>query len=95
MNLLRYHGVFAPNSSLRAQITPARRGKRGAATPATLAEWRRAMGWAQRLKRVFQLDLEHCVQCGGALKLIASIEDPWVIQKILRHLEPQARGPPH
>lgn len=31
-NLLRYHGVFAPNSSLRAQITPAGRGKRCAST---------------------------------------------------------------
>ena len=53
------------------------------------------MRWAQRLKRAFQLDLEHCLQCGGPLKLIAAIEDPWIIQKILRHLQTQARGPPH
>lgn len=49
------------------------------------------MRWVQRLKRVFQLDLEHCVHCGGALKLLAAVEDPWVIQKILRHLDPGAR----
>ncbi len=27
-NLIRYHGVFAPNSKHRVQVTPARRGKR-------------------------------------------------------------------
>ncbi len=27
VNLTRYHGVFAPNSKLRALVTPARRGK--------------------------------------------------------------------
>lgn len=37
----------------------------------------------------------HCVHCGGPLKLMASIDDPWVIQKILRHLDAPARGPPH
>ncbi len=34
VNLTRYHGVFAPNSKLRALVTPARRGKgRKAQTP--------------------------------------------------------------
>lgn len=44
------------------------------------------MTWAQRLKRVFNIDIETCGQCGGAVKVIASIEDPLVIQKILSHL---------
>jgi len=30
------------------------------------------------LKRVFDIDMEHCPQCGGALKIIAAIEDPTV-----------------
>ena len=30
INRIRYHGVFAPNSSLRAQVTPARCGRRPA-----------------------------------------------------------------
>lgn len=33
---------------------------------------------AQRLKRVFKIDMETCAQCGGAVKVIASIEDPLV-----------------
>jgi hypothetical protein len=27
VNLTRFHGVFAPNSTHRAQVTPAKRGK--------------------------------------------------------------------
>ena len=30
------------------------------------------MNWARLLKRVFDLDLEHCPQCGGDLKIIAA-----------------------
>ncbi len=54
----------------------------------------RSMSWAQRLKRVFRIDIEHCEQCGGKTKVIASIEDPLTINRILEHLERQARGPP-
>ena len=63
------------------------------------------MTWAQRLKRVFNIDIETCNQCGGKVKVIASIEDPDVIQKILAHLDgksseenlvviPESRAPP-
>ena len=31
--------------------------------------------WAQRLKRVFKSDILTCEHCGGAVKVIASIED--------------------
>ena len=39
------------------------------------------MSWAWLLKRVFDIDIEHCPNCGGALKIIAAIEDPPVIVK--------------
>jgi hypothetical protein len=48
------------------------------------------MTWAQRLKRVFNLDMETCSKCGGAVSVIACIEDPVVIDKILTHLEKKA-----
>ena len=41
-----------------------------------------------------QLDIEHCPNCGGALKIIAAIEDPPVIVKILSHLRLPSRAPP-
>ena len=53
------------------------------------------MNWARLLKRVFGIDLEHCPQCGGTLKIIAAIEEPAVIVRILTHLGLPARAPPH
>lgn len=50
------------------------------------AERRAAMTWAQRLKRVFGVDIETCPACGGAVRIIASIEDSVVIEKILARL---------
>ena len=44
--------------------------------------------WAERLKRVFKIDVSVCSRCGGdaerrPVKIIACIEDPLVIKKIL------------
>jgi hypothetical protein len=91
VNLTRFHGVFAPNSAHRAQVTKGGRG-RGARRPedSTPAERRAAMTWAQRLKRVFKIDIETCSVCGGAMRIIACIEDPAVIEKILAHLDAKA-----
>lgn len=60
----------------------------------TQAERRAAMTWAQRLKRVFNIDIETCSECGGAVKVIACIEDPVVIKKILTHLKEKAAPEP-
>lgn len=38
--------------------------------------------------------LEHCPHCGGALKIIAAIEEPAVIARILTHLGLSPRPPP-
>ena len=43
--------------------------------------------WAQRLKRVFAIDIETCPHCGGTLRVIASIEEPLLIAKILGHVQ--------
>jgi hypothetical protein len=43
--------------------------------------------------RVFDIDIEHWPNCGGALKMIATIEDPAVIVRILSHLGLRARVP--
>ena len=52
------------------------------------------MSWAQLLKRVFAIDMTTCSQCGGTLTLLAAIEDPAVIIKILSHLGLPTRAPP-
>ncbi len=111
MNLTRYHGIFAPNSKHRALVTPDKqaKGRKIKVSDDTQdkspEEHRASMNWAQRLKRVFNIDVEICDQCGGAIKVIACIKDPQVIKKILDHLDkktasdqrkrrPQSRAPP-
>lgn len=47
------------------------------------------MSWAQRLKRVFAIDIVHCRGCGGRLKVIASIE---ALALIERTLDPEIPG---
>ena len=46
----------------------------------------------QRLKRVFHIDIEHCGVCGGTLRVIACIETPDVIERILTHLAARNTG---
>ena len=93
VNLTRFHGLFAPNSRYRAQVTPAARGGRGKADPnRTEPQNRRAMTWAQCLKRVFRIDIETCEHCGGAVRIIARIEDPVSIEKNLTHIERREAG---
>ena len=100
LHLIRFHGVLAPNARLRKAvvpvppqtvITPAHAGD-CAYTPTGSAQSR--MIWARLLKRVFDIDIEHCPHCGGQLKLIAAIEEPAAIQRILTHLGLAARPPP-
>jgi hypothetical protein len=90
VNLTRYHGVLAPNHRWRGLVTPARRGKSvksiSNAEVRTPAERHAAMTWAQRLKRVFNIDIEICNRCGGSVKVIACIEDQDIIDRILAHL---------
>ena len=91
VNVTRYHGVLAPNHRWRGEVTPAKRGKApktGAnAEVRTPAECHAAMTWAQRLRRVFNIDIETCGRCGGSLKVIACIENQDVIDSILAHLQ--------
>ena len=54
------------------------------------------MSWAKRLQRVLGLEINRCQRCGGTLRIVASIEQPEVIARILAHLErtaPQAHPP--
>lgn len=97
-HLTRYHGVFAPASSDRARIVPKTRPA-GATdrSEASVTDRHRALSWAQRLKRVFAIEIETCRRCGGRLRVIASIEAPAVIEPILEHLgrDAESLNPAH
>ena len=96
-NLVRYHGVFAPAARLRPKIVDQ--------APNTLAmtmghkaanngskRRRRNLLWAELMRRVFGIDVLACPQCEGRCRVIACIDDPVVIRKILTHLGLPATG---
>jgi hypothetical protein len=95
VNLTRFHGVFAPNSKHRALVTPSGRGKgasrRRPINTIQMTKRHTAMTWAQRLKRVFNIDIDTCEKCQGSVRIIACIKDPVVIRQILEHLRLQKR----
>jgi hypothetical protein len=63
-HLTRYHGVFAPHARWRSAIVPGRPAPRPTADR-TPAERHKAMTWAQRLARVFKINVTRCERCAG------------------------------
>ena len=52
------------------------------------------MSWAQRLNRVFNIDIDVCDRCGGSVKVIACIEDQHATDSILAHLREKEQDLP-
>ena len=96
LNLTRFYGVFAPNSHVRAEVTASQRGKNSPRLAKHLKDSEkpyhaRNMSWAQRLKRVFNIDITGCEACEKTnVKIIACITEPAVIHKLLAYLDKQA-----
>ena len=95
LHLIRFHGVLAPNAKLRSKVvpTPAQKTTAGEGDCQHAHSKPLRMTWARLLKRVFDIDVEQC-KCGGKLKLIAVIEEPTVIEKILKHIGLDPQPPP-
>jgi len=130
VNLLIYHGAFAPHAHRRAEaVRRALEGsqQRGRCEPSSTAVAASAgaerpsgaidsraesmvptasgpaptparappgsgyvrpkyFRWADLLERAFAIDVLACPECGGRLRLLATIEDRAVIERILLHL---------
>ena len=41
--------------------------------------------WAKLLARIFKIDVSKCIDCGSEMKIISTIKDSLVIEKILVH----------
>ena len=55
--------------------------------------------WARLIRKVYEVDPLECPKCKGPMRIIALIDDPRVIRRILEHLglwapETSAPGPP-
>lgn len=94
VNLTRFFGVFAPHFKHRKLVVPKPETKEEEKRePLSPAAQSKRMTWAQRLKRVFNIDITTCPECAGKVRVIASIEEPQVIKKILNHLGLESRAP--
>lgn len=73
VNLTRSHGVFPPTERIvRGYRRPSAKASMVDAKDApTSVERRVSMTWAQRLKRVFNIDIETCNCLGEHVKIIA------------------------
>jgi len=54
----------------------------------------RNYAWAELLKRVFEFDVLACPRCGARMRILAAINSPDAIQKILACLGLPTRAPP-
>ena len=54
----------------------------------------RKRAWARLLSKVYEVDPLVCPKCGADMNVIAVIEDPDEIERILRHLVTIGRSPP-
>ena len=105
INLVLYHGVLAPHARWRPDVVAYRRQE---GDPATVpgetlgtgeagrpgAAKSRYWTWAVLMRRAFDLDVLRCPRCTGRMELIATIDDPAVIHRILAHLGLPARDGP-
>ena len=53
--------------------------------------------WASLIKKIYEVDPLECPVCHHEMRIIALIEEPKLVKKILKHLnlwQPQAHSPP-
>jgi len=94
INLLLYYGVLGARSAWRARLAGSESERPAETTTGTASEHRTAAPvpprtnwlWAELMQRSFGFDVLACPRCGDRLELIAVIEDPTVIRRILSHL---------
>ena len=95
-----YHGVLAPNAPWRRAVVARAESEAGTVEsfpfqtpvddqredtkPGRVRPRYRA--WAELMRRAFEADVLACPRCGGRMVVLATIEDPAVIRRILTHL---------
>jgi hypothetical protein len=99
-HLVRWGGVFAPNSPYRKEITLKPHIKKGfqfiehESDPKLVKNH----SWSKMLARVFKIDVTKCVKCGGEMAIVAAVTERRAITRYLAHVgiatTAPVRGPP-
>ena len=97
LHLTRFHGVFAPHFKYRSFIIPhssfSNKTNKSSQTEPKKQKKSYSIGWAKTLKRVFEIDVQTCLNCGGQIKIISAIHNPQLIKRILIHLGENSKVP--
>jgi hypothetical protein len=102
LQLARYYGFYSNQSSgqRRRQNAPADQSPAPSCPEAVQDDHFRRFSrraWARLIRKVYLADPLTCPKCGGHLPILSFVDNPCVIEKILRHLklwEPHERPPP-
>jgi len=92
--MVRYYGLYS--NAHRGKI---RKNMASPSHPPIIEQeepFRPSKGWAEMIRKVYEVDPLLCPTCGGQMRIISFIEDPKSIDKIIRHLKLsfQAERPP-
>jgi hypothetical protein len=104
LHLVRYYGHYANAARAKrrkrveeAVASEGSESARSEAMPCSAERRRLRRGWAQLIRRVYEVDPLLC-PCGATMRILSFLTDPPVVRQILRHLESQSaerpRGPP-
>jgi hypothetical protein len=94
---VRYYGLYA--NAHRGKVKKA--GRRLLALRIAEEELRPipAKGWAEMIRKVYEVDPMICPHCGGSMKVIAFLTDYAVVDRIIKHLQltfvAERPPPPH
>ena len=89
LHTVRYAGVLASASKLRARLAPKRSSPAAAACVEDTADMPRRSPyrpWAELLKRTFGFDVLACPRCDGRLRLLAMVTETHEVSRYLRAL---------
>ncbi|HEV8628990.1 MAG TPA: transposase, partial [Thermoanaerobaculia bacterium] len=80
-------GSVAPSSTSGPVTRPADPAADATETDETAQRRRQRRLWAQLLRRVYEVDPLTCRHCGSPMRVVAFIQEPAAIRKILAYLE--------
>ncbi len=80
-------GSIAPSTTSGGGTSPADPAADHIAPGEAVQRRRQRRLWARLLRRVYEVDPLVCRQCGAPMRVVAFIQEPAAIRKILTHLE--------
>jgi len=83
--MVRYYGLYA--NAHRGKVRKA--GRVPVALEMLEEELPRvpSKGWAEMIRKVYEVDPMICPRCGGRMKVVAFLTEHAVVDRIIRHLE--------